>query len=70
MMSFFIFLGGAVFGFILASVFSFKFKSFGILEIDHGNELVAIKLKSDDFKTTKKKLVMLKVNHKANLSQK
>lgn len=66
----FIFLGGVIFGSILANVMRFEFTSFGTLEVDHKRGLVTAKLTSDDFKTRKKKRIVLKINHDADISQK
>lgn len=65
----FLFLGGVIFGIILANIFRLKKKSLGTLDIDYKNELATLHLNGLDLTSRKIKRVILKVNHNADLSQ-
>lgn len=61
---------GVIIGYFVSVIIRTSYTSIGTLEVDHVNELAHVNLKSDDFRSRKKKMVILKVDHDADLSQK
>lgn len=61
------FIGGVVLSTIV--YISINRKTYGIIEVDHKNNLCVARVTSNDLAERRPKKVMFKVNHNANLSR-
>lgn len=64
------FLGGVILGAIIANIIRFERTSFGELKIDPKEDICQVRLNTEDVIKTKKKKIVLKIDHQADLSQK
>lgn len=69
-MIYLVFLGGAIFGAIIANIIRFEHTSFGELKIDQKKDICQVRLNTEDVAKTKKKKIVLKIDRQADLSQK
>lgn len=68
-MIYLVFLGGVIFGSIITNIREYSRKSFGEFRIDPREDTCQVCLNTEDVIKTKKKRIVLKINHNADLSQ-
>lgn len=68
-MLYFVFVGGMIAGFIFALMIKDNTKTYGIMLIDHKNELCSVRMTSKELIDSRVKKVILEVDHNANLSR-
>lgn len=69
-MIYLVFLIGVLFGAILSNILRFERTAFGVFKIDHREESCQVCLNTEDVMKTKKKKIVLKIDHDADFSQK
>lgn len=64
-----IFIGGVLVGFIFTVLIRDNTKTYGIMLVDHKNELCKVHITSEDLLKSRVKKVILKIDHNADLSR-
>lgn len=61
------FVGGVVIGIVLTMIFKRRYKTYGIIEVDHQSELCKVRLTSNELQDRKTTKVIFDVKHDATI---